>query len=187
MEDTLLIDQLVQQNTAAFKVLFDTYAKMVYNTCLNFLQVQEDAEEVTQDVFMEINAQIHHFEGKSSLKTWIYRIACNKSLEHLRKAKRKKRFAFFVSVDDHEVQGDLLIDHPGIEAENLDKATLIQKELHGLAENQRTAFTLYHMEGLTYKEISEIMDLSLSSVESLMFRAKTNLKKKLSTLNLISS
>ncbi|MBU2912860.1 MULTISPECIES: RNA polymerase sigma factor [Reichenbachiella] len=183
MEDALLVLQLQQHDETAFKLLFDRYAKMVYNTALNFLQVQEDAEEVTQDVFLEVHHKIDQFEGKSSIKTWIYRITCNKALERIRSAKRKKRFAFFVSVDDANLQ-NTIIDHPGVDEEHKEKMALIQRLLGGLAENQRVAFTLFHMEGLTYQEITKVMNISLSSVESLMFRAKSNLKKKLSTTNL---
>ncbi|PIB34119.1 hypothetical protein BFP72_01095 [Reichenbachiella sp. 5M10] len=182
MKESQLVSLLQQHDEEAFKVLFDTHAKRVYNTSLNFLQIQEDAEEVTQDVFLEVHEKIERFKQKSTLSTWIYRITCNKCLEFLRKAKRKKRFAFFVSVDGAET-AHLSVDHPGLAAENEQKAALIQQQLETLADSQRMAFTLYHMDGQSYQEIAQIMETSLSSVESLMFRAKNNLKKKLAHID----
>ncbi|MFY0652849.1 MAG: RNA polymerase sigma factor [Cyclobacteriaceae bacterium] len=155
---------------------------MVFNTCLNFLAVREDAEEVTQDVFVEVFKSIKNFRADSTLKTWIYRIAITKCLELQRKAKRKKRFAFLVSIGDveHSSQEPKTMDHPGISAENNEKMELLYKCIDGLSENQKVAFTLHNMDGLSYKEISDTLDVSLSSVESLIFRAKRNLRKQLS-------
>lgn len=177
LEESTLINQVVNQDQKAFRRLYDLFGSLVYNLALNLLQNQEDAEEVSQDIFLEIHKKIHLFKGESSLKTWIYRIALNKSMEKIRYNKRKKRFGLFVSFSDSEK--DLFVDHPSVVAEGQDKANLLFGEIQKLPEKQRSAFTLHHIEGMSYKEICEIMETSLSSVESLIFRAKSNLKKRI--------
>lgn len=170
-------------NLPSFQEIYETYKNKVFNTVISYLQNQEDAEEVTQDVFIEVHRSIDTFEGKSSLSTWIYRISINKSLDLIKSKNRKKRFAFMSSLFNSA--GDLQYDspnffHPGVILENKEKSAILFKAIHSLPENQKTAFILSKVEGLSYAEISEVMKMSISSVESLLFRAKQSLQNKLS-------
>ncbi len=170
-------------NLPSFQEIYETYKNKVFNTVISYLQNQEDAEEVTQDVFVEVHRSINTFEGKSSLSTWIYRISINKSLDFIKSKNRKKRFAFMSSLLNDA--GDLKHDspdfyHPGVQLEQKENSAILFKAIHSLPENQKTAFILSKVEGLSYAEISEVMQLSISSVESLLFRAKQNLQKELS-------
>lgn len=169
-------------NTPSFQEIYETYKNKVFNTVISYLQNQEDAEETTQDVFVEIHRSINSFEGKSSLSTWIYRISINKSLDFIKSKNRKKRFAFMSSLFNSE--GNLQHDapnffHPGVILENKEKSATLFKAINNLPENQKTAFILSKVEGLSYAEISEVMKTSIPSVESLLFRAKQNLQKEL--------
>lgn len=142
----------------------------------------DEAEESAQDVFMEVYRSVGNFRGDAKLSTWIYRIATTKCLERIRKRKAKKRFAFLSSLSgDYHPDFDKISNfvHPGIQMEQHDNARALFNALDKLAENQRVAFTLHKVEGLPYEEIAEVMKVSLSSVESLMFRARQNLKKLL--------
>jgi RNA polymerase sigma factor (sigma-70 family) len=173
----------MHSNLPPFQEIYETYKSKVFNTVIGYLQNQEDAEETTQDVFVEIHRSIHTFEGKSSLSTWIYRISINKSLDFIKSKKRKKRFAYVSSLFNSE--GDLQYDapnfhHPGVLLENKEKSVILFKAINTLPENQKTAFILSKVEGLNYVEISEVMQNTVSSVESLLFRAKQNLQKELS-------
>ena len=112
----------------------------------------------------------------------IYRITVTRSLDHLRKQKRQKRWGIVKRIFGAEEEQKIkthTFEHPGILLENKEKAVLLFKAIASLPEKQKTAFTLYNIEGLNYKEIAEIMDLSLSAVESLIHRAKQGLKKDL--------
>jgi RNA polymerase sigma-70 factor (ECF subfamily) len=105
-----------------------------------------------------------------------------KSLDHERKKKRKKRFAFVRSIFGEEnevVVNPPDFNHPGVTLDNKESAAVLFKAISELPENQRIAFTLNKVEGLSYQEVSEVMDTTVSSVESLMHRAKNNLRKKL--------
>jgi len=175
-----LIDRLKGGDQAAFKSIVETWQDMVYNTSLGIVQSVEDAEDVAQEVFVQVYESINQFKGDSKFSTWLYRIAVTKSLDHLRKKKRKKRFAFLQSlfgVNEEEVRHTPDFNHPGVGLENKEKASVLFKAIDKLPDNQKTAFTLHKLEGLSYQEVAEVMETTVSSVESLMHRAKGNLKK----------
>lgn len=160
--------------------IYRQYNKRVYNTVLSYVQNIEDAEEITQDVFLEVYRSSENFKGDSSLSTWMYRIAINKCLDFIKYKNRKKRFAFISQLFDTQ-SGELLHDkadffHPGVRMENKEKSVYIFKAIQKLPQNQKTAFILSKLEGLSYSEISEVMQNSIPSVESLLFRAKLNLR-----------
>ncbi len=156
---------------------------MVYNLALNYLQNHEDAQEVTQDVFVAVHQAMTDFKQASKYSTWIYRIAINKSLDFLRAKNRKKRFAFFSSLfheDSGEVKYESIgFDHPGVQLENKEALENIFRHINLLPENQKTALILSKIEKLPQLEVAEIMNLSAKAVESLLARAKENLYKKL--------
>lgn len=164
-----------------FKKVYDQHARMVFNLCLKYLQSIEDAEDVTQEVFITVFKSIHQFKGESKISTWIYKIAITKSLEFIRMKKRKKRFAFFQSIFSDE-KGEINISdvhfhHPGVQLENKERAAILFNAIDKLPENQKTAYFLCKLEDLSYNEIAEIMKVTVPSVESLLFRAKQNLQK----------
>lgn len=182
MSETELIARLKNGDQAAFRSIVEAWQDMVYNTVLGVVQQPEEAEDVTQEVFIQVFESIGQFKGDSKLSTWLYRIAVTKSLDHLRKKKRKKRFAFLQSlfgVNEEEVRQDPDFQHPGIALENKEKAAVLFKAIDKLPENQKAAFTLHKLEGLSYQEVAEVLETTVSSVESLMHRAKGNLRKLL--------
>lgn len=164
-----------------FQNIYNQYKVLVYNVALHYLQNTEDAEEITQDVFVQIYNSITSFNEKSTLKTWIYRIAINKSLDFIKHKNSAKRFFIFGKKSNNELEILNLstFEHPGIALENKENAAILFEVIDGLIENQKTAFILSKLDGLSNPEISEIMNLSISSVESLIFRAKKTLQEKL--------
>ena len=182
MNEQELIALLKEGDESAFKELVVTWQDMVYNTVLSIVQNEEDAEDVSQEVFVQVYQSISSFKAESKLSTWIYRIATTKALDHLRKKKRKKRFAFVQSLfgfQENENEQPATFIHPGVILDNKEKAGVLFKALEKLPEKQKIAFTLHKIEGLSYQEIADIMQTSLSAVESLIHRAKGNLKKQL--------
>jgi RNA polymerase sigma-70 factor (ECF subfamily) len=180
LEEKVLIEKVIEGDRKACKELYDGFSSRVYNTIIGILQNTEDAEDVTQEVFVRIFKSIQSFKRESSLSTWIYRITVNKAFEFIRSRKRKKRFAVVKSIfAKEEVEEPVDFLHPGIIEENKERGKILFKAINKLSEKQKTAFILSKVENLSYKDISEIMKLSLSSVESLIFRAKENLKKEL--------
>lgn len=183
MEEKAFIQQLKKNDEKAFLLLVNLFSKKVYNTCIGMLQNIEDAEDVTQEIFVAIHLNVKDFKGESSLSTWIYRVSVNKCLEFIRKKNRKKRSGIFKSIFSSD--GEKTLEnhsdfiHPGIQLENQERAKVLFKAIELLPEHQKTAYILHKLEQVSYNEISSIMEVSLSSVESLLFRAKQNLKKHL--------
>jgi RNA polymerase sigma factor (sigma-70 family) len=182
LEEQELIDQLKAGNETAFRQLVENYQSRVYNKVLSLIQNNLEAEDLAQEVFMEVYQHVGKFKNESKLSTWIYRIASKKSLEFLRKKKAAKRFAFVSSLfgkNDELVHQGTEFVHPGIQMEQAENAQRLFNSIAKLTDNQRVAYTLCNIEGLSYEQICDVMELSKSSVESLLFRAKQNLKKDL--------
>ncbi|MBU3009965.1 RNA polymerase sigma factor [Polaribacter vadi] len=187
MNEQDFINNLKQGKQSAFSHLLDDYQQKVFSTCISFIPNKEDAEDVAQEVFLEVFKSITKFKGNSKLSTWIYRIATNKCLEFIRKKNTKKRFAFMQSIMGNEMPIDKTsyfteFNHPGILLENKEKSATIFKAINTLPDSQKVVFTLAKIDGKSYQEIVEITGKSLSSVESIMFRAKKTLKEKLATV-----
>jgi len=185
MVETEIIQKLQQGNEQAFKQLVENYQKQVVNTCFGIVHNTEDAEDIAQEVFIEVFRSIQNFRADAKLSTWLYRIAVNRSLNFIRDNKRKK---WFQSFEDTVLAKNAPInipeghhETPSEELENSQRAIILHEAIDSLPDNQKTAFTLNKYEDLSYKEISEVMDLSVSSVESLIHRAKLKLQKKLYT------
>ena len=168
-------------NQILFESIYHEHKALVYNVALHYLQSIEDAEEVTQDVFVKVYHSLENFHQKSSLKTWIYRITVNQCLDFTKRKNSRKRFFIFgrKSHNEQEYLNTATFEHPGIVMENQEDAAILFAVINTLTENQKTAFLLSKLDGLSNPEIAEIMQLSISSVESLVFRAKASLQEKL--------
>lgn len=177
---TLLSDQsdIIQAialgDQKAFRNLYDLYGEKVYNMALSYVQNKEDAEEVTQDVFANIFRNASKFKGEAAVSTWIYRISINTSLNLL---KRRKKFSFLDFSDKNQDRPDF--QHPGVLLERSENAKLLFIAIDTLPENQKTAFILSFVEDLKRQEVADIMEMSLKAIESLLQRAKANLREKL--------
>ena len=173
---------MIEFNATDFENTYNQYKILVYNVALNYLQNIEDAEEITQDVFVQLYQSIAKFQNNSTLKTWIYRITINKCLDFIKHKNSKKRFFIFGTKSNSEFELHKIsnFEHPGILMENKEDAEVLFKVINELSENQKTAFVLSKLDGLSNPEIVAIMEVSVSSVESFVFRAKSTLKDKLS-------
>ena len=161
--------------------IYQSYHILVFNVALQYVQNKEDAEEITQDVFVKVYQSFDKFQQKSTLKTWLYRITINESLDFIKKKNSKKRFFVFgkKSQNEFEIVNISTFEHPGVLMEQQEDAKILFETINTLPENQRTAFILSKIDGLSNPEISEIMEMSISAIESLIFRGKNTLKEKL--------
>ena len=166
-----ILSSIANGDANAFRQLYDLFCDKVYNTAISYMHSEEDAEEVTQDVFTNIYRNASQFKGEASVSTWIYRITVNTALNAI---KKKKRFTFlsFNPADNDSPD----FDHPGILLENKENAKALFKGINALPPNQKTAFILSFVEDLHRQEVADIMEISLKAVESLLQRGKKNLK-----------
>jgi RNA polymerase sigma-70 factor (ECF subfamily) len=173
-----------QEGSSTFQDYFYTHKDRVFNTALSLLQNWEEAEELTQDVFVAAYEAIGSFRGQSSMYTWLYRITVNKALDRIKAHKAQKRSGFTRSLWQQTELEEKPLDvpdfvHPGVVLERKEQAAILFKAIEKLPEKQKIAFTLSKMEDLSYAEISAVMETTVSSVESLLFRAKQNLQQYL--------
>lgn len=169
-------------DTATFRKVYDDHAGMVYNLCLHYLHHTQDAEEVTQDVFVKVHGKLGRFRGDSELRTWIYRITVNACLDLLRSRTRRAMFGlhlFFGSDISEDAVEFPHSDHPGVPLEEREAIVRIMRAVDGLPERQRTAIILKTMEELSQQEVADVMGLSGKAVESLLSRARATLDKQL--------
>ncbi len=183
MTDKELISGIINRDNVAIQHLVVNFHKKVIKTAYYFVHDMQDAEDLAQDVCIEILESAKHFKGMSSLNTWIYRITVNKSLNFIRKNKRKQLFsqieAVIMNRDGSHAVERLEPSYIDTKFDDGERKVLLGKSINTLPENQRTAFILSKYDELPYKEIAEIMNVSLASVEQLLHRAKMNLQKKL--------
>ncbi|MFD2727277.1 RNA polymerase sigma factor [Hyunsoonleella rubra] len=184
MTENDFIAGLKSHSANAYGKLLDDFQQKVFGTCLSFVPNKEDAEDIAQEVFLEVFNSIGKFKGNSKLSTWIYRITTNKCLEFIRKRNTKKRFGFMQSILGNAIPVDKTsyfteMSHPGVILENKERSETLFYAINQLPEAQKVVFTLHKVDGKSYQEISDITEKSVSSVESLMFRAKKNLQKLL--------
>lgn len=183
MNEHLNIDALRSGDQKEFEKLVIQFENQVFNLCAYLLNNKTEAEDVTQDVFILIYQSLKNFKGDSKISTWIYRITVNKCKEVIRYKSRKKRFG--IVIDLFERNNSTLISNERTPEQILfedERTKKILDAIESLPASQRIAYTLHNMDDFSYKEISELMKVSISSVESLIFRAKKNLKSKLYTL-----
>lgn len=169
-----IIHSIAAGDRQAFKLLYIEYAEVVYNTALSYTKNVEEAEEVTQDVFTKVFQNASKFKGNSTVKTWIYRITVNTSLNYI---KSKKRFSLFNfnSKSEHNID----FEHPGVLLENKENAKILFQVIDSLPDTQKTAFILSYIEDLPRQDVADIMETSLKAVESLLQRAKKKMRIEL--------
>ena len=184
MDEFQLVEKLQQGEEQAFRWLVDQYKNKVAATCYGYTGDYDAARDLAQDVFFEVHRSIAKFRGDAKLSTWIYRISINKSINWLRDNKKHR---FTTSIErhyTHDENQELVIRQEdgadGMEVLNReDDHHKIQEALNQLPENQKKAFVLNKIDDLSYKEVAETMEVSLATVESLIFRARKNLQQHL--------
>lgn len=185
MTDTDLMMRVKSGDKRAFKSIVETYQRRVINVAYRFLGNREDAEEVAQETFLRLYLSAKSYQPKAELFTYLYTIATRLALNRLRKRKRLRWFSLDQLQEDtadgpgREFPSDPA-DQPDLSSEQTEREAMVRRALDTLPAAQKTAVVLSRYEGLSYKQIAEVMETSVSAVESKLHRAKQTLKKKLS-------
>lgn len=182
MTEAALIQGLKDKDPVAWNELVNQYQLLVYNVCKGFLHSAHDAEDLSQDIFIEVFNNAGKFRGDAKISTWLYRIAVNRSLNFIRNSRKRSFWKEIDALFGNASQNETSVYEPRVGPDSIETSeqrSLLEKAIASLPENQRVAFSLNKIEELPYAEVAEIMELSLSAVESLLHRAKLNLRKKL--------
>lgn len=172
MKEEGLIEKVKEGNLRAFRQIVEQYKGIVYTIAYDILKVHEDAEDVSQEVFLKVYHSIGTFRGESKFSSWIHRIAVNLSLNHRRKMNRRILDSMNEKVEETIDGGN----NTYAETERLELSKKIENALNSLTEKQRTTFVLKHYHNLSLKEIADAMGCSVGTVKSQLFRALQKLQ-----------
>ncbi len=163
--------------------IFETHHRKVYQVAFRLLRNREEAEDIVQEVFVQVWKSLASFKNQSQLSTWIYRITINKCLDTLRVRKRRSFLSpfFFLKVDEEVNQPNLWDDNPDAldRLERKEQLLALHNALEKLPVMQQTAFVLLRMEEMTQKEAALYLGISEKALESLLQRANKGLRKYL--------
>jgi RNA polymerase sigma-70 factor (ECF subfamily) len=175
LSDNELVEQVLLGQKDAFSILVDRYRQKVFRTAIGFLHNTDDAEDLTQEIFIKAWKALPSFNKKSAFSTWLYRLSVNKAINQTRKNKLKAFTRINEEVtntfsDDNKTDGGIT---------RKEQNTEIKKAINKLNTKQKKAFILFYYQELNLKEVAEILNMTPKATESLIFRARKNLQKKL--------
>jgi RNA polymerase sigma-70 factor (ECF subfamily) len=182
MSDEQIIQAIIKGDISVFTLLVDKYQTRIFHTVLGFVHSKEDAEDLTQEVFVNAFQSISSFKGNSGFSTWLFRIAINIALNHIHKSMRNPLLRFTEElIHDLFLKSDNSPDPEELMVET-ERDLAIRNAIDLLPDKQRTAFVLSKYDELSQKEIAAVMNTSEGAVEQHLQRAKINLQKKLAFL-----
>ena len=181
--DRVIVQRVQAGEVAAFDALILKYRERVYGVVYNMTSNREDAADLTQDAFIKAFQSINRFQAQSSFFTWLYRIAVNSTLTHLRKAKLRTFFSFEKITDEDKTAQlvNQLTDKNGADRELFirELQEKLNEAMMKLSIKHRTVVTLFEIEGLSHEEIAEITGCSVGTVRSRLHYAKQLLQAEL--------
>jgi RNA polymerase sigma-70 factor (ECF subfamily) len=181
--DTLMLQAVIRGDDTAYRGLVEKYQGRVYTMLYGMLRNREDARDITQEAFVKAYRNLGSFRLESSFYTWLYRIAMNLAIDFTRKRKRREASGFDEGVAARDNDGSIAEIHH----EDSPSKTLERKQLYGrimdalelLPSDQKQVILLRELEGLSYREISDVMDIPEGTVMSRLFYARKKLQKLL--------
>lgn len=178
-EEARLIEDAKAGSLTAFEELISSYEKKIYNYCLRMTNSHEDAEDLTQEVFVRVHRNLKKFRGNSRFSTWIYRIAHNLCIDRYRKSKVATVSLFQPKGPDDEREVDFDADNPSPEEEvmRMELKKYLKESISRLKPQYRSVIVLRDIQQHTYEEIAEILRLPLGTVKSHISRARAALRE----------
>ena len=181
--DWMVVQRVQAGDVAAFDHLILKYRERVYGMVYNMTSNREDAADLTQDAFIKAFQSINRFQGQSSFFTWLYRIAINSTLTHIRRNRLRSFFSFDKVDQDGQVSQIIsqLTDKKDVERDLFvsELQEKLNEAMQKLSIPHRTVVTLFEIDGLSHEEIAEIMNCSVGTVRSRLFYAKQLLQAEL--------
>lgn len=176
-ERNIINDYLASGSNRAATALMRDYKRFVFATALRYLSSYDDAEDITQEVFIKVFENLHRFNQNSSLKTWLYRITVNTCINFRRKKSFFSVFQRASSAETDDLAGNSATPVAIIEGGELEAKFL--SALNELPEKQRETFALRYFDDLTYEEISKLLGTSVGGLKANYFQATKKLAEKL--------
>jgi len=183
LKERELIRRAKQGDMLAFEELILQHEKIVYNLALRMMNHSEDAQDISQEVFLKAYRSLQNFDERSAFSTWLYRITHNTCIDEMRKRKGKQCY----SLEEELESADGSMQRQVADAGDTPEESLMRKEqkseilqaLDTLSEEHKAAIILRDVKGMAYEEIAEILELSLGTVKSRISRARNQLKTEI--------
>jgi RNA polymerase sigma-70 factor (ECF subfamily) len=177
VNDLFYVQRIKAGDTRAFTGIVHKYQRMVLTIVLKIVENREDAEDITQEVFIKVFKSLEQFKEESEFSTWLYRIAYNTTLSELRKRK-----LFFTSIDDHSILPNEPVDEEIENHTTEEKLHYLDQALKQLAPDDTFLITLYYTDKQTIEAISKISDISVSNVKVKLHRIRKKLALEINKL-----
>lgn len=172
LSDTYYIERILAGDTSCFASLFDRYGKQVYAWVCRVIQNREDAEELTEDVFVKAFQHLESFRGESDFLTWLYRIAYNLSISAVRKKKVE-----YLAIEDSQLSNiseEMIQDQLG-QADSSERLDLLDWALEQLPPDDRALILLFYKEDKSIEELAQITGLSIANIKVKLHRTRKKL------------
>lgn len=167
----------------AFDELVRRYQQKIRFFCRHYMAESADADDAAQEIFIKIYQNLATFFPRARFSTWLFRVAINHCLNLVRARRRRQWLQPFSRVSETALQANTGKNDPSTDLERQERRVKVRAALAKLADDQRTAILLHRYEGLSYKEIAEVMKCSVASVEAKLHRAKLKLAELLAEYN----
>ena len=186
-QDDDLVERLQTGDPRAFRALFDKYHRRAFAVAVGVLKNEDDALDAVQEAFVKVHKNIHNFQGSSSFYTWLYRIVMNVSIDHVRRASRRKTVDFdetFGQTGNEAaptiaITPNLIDADPTRSALRRELAKAIESALAELPEHHRAVIVLREVEGMSYEEMAEVLEVPKGTIMSRLFHARKKLQASL--------
>jgi len=172
LTDLEIISRIKAGDTMLYSQLVDRYKHMVYTAAIRIVHLKEDAEEIAQDTFLSVFRSLESFRGDCLFSTWLYRVTYNKSLDYLKKNKRKLPLQDLDISDTYDVG---YLDKQMYQLEQQQRLQMIKEAIDELPEDMAFLVTLFYLEERTLKEISAITEQSVNALKVKLFRSRKRL------------
>jgi len=190
IDDAVLVEQYKGGDSVAMERLIVKYQNRIYNVILKICTNVDDAAELTQDTFVKVLEKINTFQGKSSLYTWMFRIAVNLTLNYCKRNVKLGAISLdaenYENVDDRGALKAFLTDKntpdPSTVASNKELCELVTQAIAKLDDDQRAVVVLRDIEGMNYEQMAQVLDIELGTVKSRLSRARSNLREILEAI-----
>ena len=182
--DTELIEESKRGNTAAFEALFNRYQKRVYNLIYRMVGNEQDAADLTQDVFVRVYNSLHTLRAGEALIGWLRMVATNITRDHFRKTQRTIRADSLdakIEFDDGEVEREVedWSNNPERALDRKDTQEAVRRAMNSLSDEHRMVVAMHHIKGMDVKDIAKLLKVPTGTIKSRLARAREELKRKL--------
>ena len=182
-EDSIetLIERCLAGDQLAWELVVRQYRRKVFNVAYKFVGKHDQAEDLTQDIFLKVFRSLHTFDRRANFQTWLVSVSRNLCIDHYRSV-RKERETIDRDVDASELSPLSREPGPGAALEQQDRVALLREALGGLPETLRTAVVMRDLHELSYQEIADRLRLPEGTVKSRINRGRTELARQILTL-----